>query len=163
VRGSNTVWRCGDSKQCCNQEDCDTAECVAQGMGETFSRIAALEYTDADREAYQYFGSQTVGMYTGWPALDWCTSDYDPRFRPWYASAASGPKDVVIVIDISGSMRTGDRMGMAKEATKKVLNTFNQFDYISVVRLDNEGRLPFYTAILWTSRDSPYKRERGEA
>ena len=30
---------------------------------------------------------QDVGMYTGWPALEWCSSDYDPRFRPWCASA----------------------------------------------------------------------------
>ena len=44
---SNTLWRCGDSKQCCNPRDCDTAECVAQGMGETFARIAALEYPAA--------------------------------------------------------------------------------------------------------------------
>jgi hypothetical protein len=106
-------------------------------MGETFSRIAALEYTaSADRIAYQYFGSQDVGMYTGWPAVEWCSSSYDPRFRPWYASAASGPKDVVIVIDMSGSMGTGKRVEMAKEATKKVLDTLSWIDYVSIVSFD---------------------------
>ena len=137
---SNTLWRCGDSKQCCDQQKCDTAECVAQGMGETFARIAALEYpAAADRIAYQYFGSQDVGMYTGWPAVEWCSSDYDPRFRPWYASAASGPKDVVIVIDMSGSMANGKRTEMAKAAAKKVLNTLSWIDYVSLVSFDNSA------------------------
>ena len=32
---------------------------MAQGLGETYKRIAALEYpASADRVAYQYFGSQ---------------------------------------------------------------------------------------------------------
>ena len=30
--------------------------------------------------------------------------DYDPRFRPWFAAATSGPKDVVIIVDTSRSM-----------------------------------------------------------
>ena len=90
---TGTLWRCGDSTQCCDARACDRAECVAQGLGETYKRIAALEYpASADRVAYQYFGSQDVGMYTGWPAMEWCSSSFDPRFRPWYASAASGPK-----------------------------------------------------------------------
>ena len=134
---SATLWRCGDATQCCDAAACERAECVAQGMGETFSRIAALEYTaEADRVAYQYFGSQDVGMYTGWPAVEWCSSSYDPRFRPWYASAASGPKDMVIVIDMSGSMANGKRVEMAKEATKKVLNTLSWVDYVSLVSFD---------------------------
>ena len=32
-----------------------------------------------------------------WPGTDWCPTEWDPRFRPWYASAASGPKDVIIL------------------------------------------------------------------
>ena len=36
------------------------------------------------------------------PANQWGT--FDPRFRPWYSAAASGPKNVVMVIDVSGSM-----------------------------------------------------------
>ena len=56
---TGTLWRCGDSTQCCDARTCDRAECVAQGLGETYKRIAALEYpASADRVAYQYFGSQ---------------------------------------------------------------------------------------------------------
>ena len=32
-----------------------------------------------------------------------------PRNRPWYVSATSGPKDIVMVLDASLSMRQGDR------------------------------------------------------
>ena len=35
--------------------------------------------------------------------------DFDPRFRPWFVGATSGPKDVVIVLDMSRSM--GDFRG----------------------------------------------------
>ena len=31
-------------------------------------------------------------------------SDYDPRFRPWYVVATSGAKNVILIIDTSGSM-----------------------------------------------------------
>jgi hypothetical protein len=42
------------------------------------------------RLGYEYYGSQAIGSYTQWPGLNWCLGDYDPRFRPWYAGAASG-------------------------------------------------------------------------
>ena len=35
---------------------------------------------------------------------------YDPRVRPWYVGASSGPKDVIIVLDTSGSMNSLGRM-----------------------------------------------------
>ena len=81
----------------------------------------------------QYFGSQEIGGFTQWPATDYCSGDYDPRFRPWYVGAASGPKDVVIVIDSSGSMTSGGRMNMAIAAAKKVIKTLTDSDYVSVV------------------------------
>lgn len=31
-------------------------------------------------------------------------ADFDPRIRPWYVSAITGPKIMVILIDISKSM-----------------------------------------------------------
>ena len=53
-----------------------------------------------------------------------------------YASAASGPKDVVIVIDMSGSMANGKRVQMAIAATQKVLDTLSWVDHVSVVSFD---------------------------
>ena len=51
-----------------------------------------------------------------WPGVKDCDA-YDPRYRPWYAAAASGPKDVVLVIDCSGSM-AGERNRLAQACTE---------------------------------------------
>ena len=55
--------------------------------------------------------------------------------RPWYVAAAvPEPRDIVIVIDQSGSMsnRVGSksRMNLAKEAAKIVLDTLNPHDNV---------------------------------
>ncbi len=57
-------------------------------------------------------------------------------FRPWYVETATPtPKDVVVVIDTSGSMgvRYGGStlMQIAKEAAKTVLDTLNPNDMVS--------------------------------
>jgi len=69
----------------------------------------------------------------GWPNVEWCPNDYDPRFRPWYASGATGPKDVVIVVDVSGSMSTARRSTTAKKAVKAILDTLAWKDFASIV------------------------------
>eukprot|EP01043_Picozoa_sp_COSAG02_P093959 COSAG02_NODE_30440_length_551_cov_0.816372_1_plen_176_part_10 len=86
-----------------------------------------------------------------WPSVQWCSDTYDPRFRPWYTGSASGPKDVVIVIDISGSMNTNNRIQLAKEATVKVLDTLTWHDHAAIVlfndkAVSNTGQLQAMTA-----------------
>ena len=80
---------------------------------------------------WQYFGSEE-GMLTLFPAFEDeapCPS-FDPRFRPWYVETATPePKDVVLVIDTSGSMTTA-LMNVAKEAAKTVLSTMNPRDRV---------------------------------
>ena len=82
---------------------------------------------------WQYFGTEE-GMLANYPAFE-DTADcksYDPRFRPFYVETATPePKDVVLVIDISGSMR-GDQIIVAKEAAKTVLSTMNPRDRVSI-------------------------------
>ena len=50
-----------------------------------------------------------------------------------YAAAASGPKDVVLVIDTSGSM-SGNLNRMAKDAAKLVIDTLTEVDFVTIVR-----------------------------
>ena len=59
--------------------------------------------------------------------------DYDPRSRPWYLSAASGSKDVVIVIDCSAGMRQNGRLARAAAAAKLILTTLSKTDYVNVI------------------------------
>jgi hypothetical protein len=68
----------------------------------------------------------------------------DPREESWYVSAVSGPKDVVIVLDMSASMsqcaaaggslvNCETRIEVAKVAARKVLETLSDRDYAQVV------------------------------
>jgi len=90
-----------------------------------------------------YFGSVN-GLFRKYPGVESPRDDrgnyisYDPRFRPWYVSAASGSKDVVILLDISGSMKTADRITLAKNAVISVLSTLGSSSMVAVVAFNHE-------------------------
>ena len=50
-------------------------------------------------------------------------STFDPRARPWYVAASSGPKDIIIILDTSGSMSNYGRLGVMNEVAKRVIST----------------------------------------
>ena len=106
-------------------------KCLSSIVGSSFQRIAAKE-ASTSRVGYAYGAFQRLGTYMQWPGREWCPDTYDPRYRPWYAAAAAGPKDVVVVVDVSGSM-SGTRIGMAKAAAKAVLETLTEADFATVV------------------------------
>lgn len=76
-------------------------------------------------------------------ALGTCTK-WEPRLRPWYSEASSGPKDVVVAVDASeqmGSMfssgtSSSTRWTLASSVFKDVLDTLNPRDFVAVVRSD---------------------------
>jgi voltage-dependent calcium channel alpha-2/delta-3 len=86
---------------------------------------------------WQYFGSSS-GLIRLYPAREWDTNfagfynDYDPRVRNWYIAATSGPKDVIIIIDCSLSMK-GEKFEIAKSVAKAVIDTLTANDYINVI------------------------------
>jgi hypothetical protein len=67
-------------------------------------------------------------------------SEIDPRVRPWYVAASSGPKDIILVLDSSGSMEVAGRMSIMKEAANRVINTLGVSDYFSVIEFDSVAR-----------------------
>ena len=128
--GANERWRCGESQ---TSREAREMVCMAREVEGAWNQVAQKEYDDTSRVAFQYFGTQDIGGFAQWPWGQYCTGTYDPRFRPWYATAASGPKDVVIIVDTSGSMASGSRVEMAKGATLKVIDTLAWTDYATVV------------------------------
>ncbi|CAB3404195.1 unnamed protein product [Caenorhabditis bovis] len=84
-------------------------------------------------------GHQYIGTYSGltrmYPRRSWkvepspITIDlFDPRFRPWFVNAESVPKDVVFLIDYSGSVK-GPTMHLIKITMMYILSTLNPNDY----------------------------------
>ena len=80
-----------------------------------------------------YFGSHN-GLFRQLPATakEEC-GIYDPRKRPWFVAASSGPKDVVIVLDVSGSMSNNGRMDLAQKAAITVVETLTISDRVAVI------------------------------
>ena len=66
--------------------------------------------------------------------------DYDPRRRPWYLSGSNGPKNVIFILDSSGSMQTSSRMSMLKTAAKKLVDSMTFADYIGIIDFDETAK-----------------------
>jgi len=111
--------------------------CATQGLDTTFK--AKFE-TDGDWLAWQYFGSDQ-GMFRSYPGGPRETDDYDPRRRPWYTIAANGPKDVVLVVDTSGSMGENNRLGLTKDALKALIDSLAPTDRLGLVEFDASAQI----------------------
>lgn len=88
---------------------------------------------------YQYIGLKS-GLYINYPATKLTDCDtYDPRFRPFYVSTTtSTPRDVVVVIETSSSMR-GDNLFEAKHAVLTVMESLGIDDRFGLVVFNDEA------------------------
>jgi Mg-chelatase subunit ChlD len=96
----------------------------------------------ADAPFWEQFGVQPTNVYFGsingafriFPAQHYSSCNtYDPRIRPWYVAASSGPKNIVMILDQSGSMQESNKIGVLKEAAKRVIGTSSVGDRIAVI------------------------------
>lgn len=75
-------------------------------------------------------------------AMKWLTSEHDPdlydaRMRDWYIKSAASPKEIVILLDTSGSM-TGLRKEVAKHVVLNILETLSEDDFIAIYRFSEK-------------------------
>ncbi|XP_047430753.1 voltage-dependent calcium channel subunit alpha-2/delta-1a isoform X3 [Mugil cephalus] len=94
---------------------------------------------------WQVFGSAT-GLARYYPASPWIDSSnsankidlYDVRRRPWYIQGAASPKDMLILVDASGSV-SGLTLRLIKTSVNKMLETLSDDDYVNVVYFNEKA------------------------
>ncbi|XP_037603506.1 voltage-dependent calcium channel subunit alpha-2/delta-2-like [Sebastes umbrosus] len=90
---------------------------------------------------WQVFGSAT-GVTRYYPATPLRAPNkidlYDVRRRPWYIQGASSPKDMVIIVDMSGSV-TGFTLKLMKTSVVKMLETLSDDDYVNVAMFNEKA------------------------
>nr|CAD7570715.1 unnamed protein product [Timema californicum] len=95
--------------------------------------------------SWQYFGSSS-GFLRRYPAIKWPPDElsarspqdmFDFRSSSWYIDASTSPKDIVILLDSSGSM-TGQRREIAKSVVEAILDTLGNNDFVAVFKFSDQ-------------------------
>jgi Mg-chelatase subunit ChlD len=161
------ISACGDGTRCNGLRDKTTtavripgnlAQSRDQRLPESvcYSRLAEpYMVANYNNRNQMYFGAST-GAFRIIPARhsEVC-GQYDPRLRPWFVAASSGPKDVVLVIDVSGSMEDYGRMTLAKDAAKTIVDTLTVADRVAIVTFsDTASQVGGYTSLIRATRDN---------
>ncbi|XP_030621099.1 voltage-dependent calcium channel subunit alpha-2/delta-4 [Chanos chanos] len=105
-------------------------------MSEALNDIFISNFQKDPTLTWQYFGSST-GFFRLYPGIKWTPDSngvvsFDCRNRNWYIQAATSPKDIIIVVDISGSMK-GLKMTIAKHTINTILDTLGENDFVNVI------------------------------
>ncbi|XP_013363043.1 PREDICTED: voltage-dependent calcium channel subunit alpha-2/delta-2 isoform X2 [Chinchilla lanigera] len=91
---------------------------------------------------WQVFGSAT-GVTRYYPATSWRAPKkidlYDVRRRPWYIQGASSPKDMVIIVDVSGSV-SGLTLKLMKTSVCEMLDTLSDDDFVNVASFNEKAQ-----------------------
>uniref|UniRef100_UPI0037E9987E voltage-dependent calcium channel subunit alpha-2/delta-1-like n=1 Tax=Semicossyphus pulcher TaxID=241346 RepID=UPI0037E9987E len=94
---------------------------------------------------WQVFGSAT-GLARYFPASPWINANssddkidlYDVRRRPWYIQGAASPKDMLILVDASGSV-SGYTLRLIKTSVREMLETLSDDDFVNVVYFNDKA------------------------
>ncbi|XP_039092280.1 voltage-dependent calcium channel subunit alpha-2/delta-4 [Hyaena hyaena] len=105
-------------------------------MSEVLNTVFVENFQRDPTLTWQYFGSST-GFFRIYPGIKWTPDEngviaFDCRNRGWYIQAATSPKDIVIVVDTSGSMK-GLRMTIAKHTIATILDTLGENDFVNII------------------------------
>ncbi|XP_071808391.1 voltage-dependent calcium channel subunit alpha-2/delta-3-like isoform X2 [Asterias amurensis] len=118
---------------------------VLNGVEETefLDDVFQQNYEADPTLTWQYFGHNT-GFFRNYPGIQWEKDSqgldlYDCRKRGWYISSATSPKDIVILVDTSGSM-TGVRIEIAKHTVNTIMGTLGDDDFFNVLTFSDDAQ-----------------------
>ncbi|XP_057712110.1 voltage-dependent calcium channel subunit alpha-2/delta-4 isoform X3 [Corythoichthys intestinalis] len=122
-------------------------------MSEALNDVFIDNFQKDPTLTWQYFGSSS-GFFRLYPGIQWIPDEngvvtFDCRNRNWYIQAATSPKDVVIVVDVSGSMK-GLRLTIAKHTINTILDTLGENDFVNIIAYSDYVRYlePCFKGIL---------------
>jgi len=75
-------------------------------------------------------------MFSGVLRNDSQVDTFDCRMRLWYVDASLSPKDVIILVDNSGSM-TGTNHDIARHVVNSILETLGSNDFVNVLTFNH--------------------------
>ncbi|CAJ1050574.1 voltage-dependent calcium channel subunit alpha-2/delta-2a isoform X1 [Xyrichtys novacula] len=108
---------------------------------QALERVFIENHLEDSSLRWQVFGSAT-GVTRYYPATPWRAPNkidlYDVRRRPWYIQGASSPKDMVIIVDVSGSV-SGLTLKLMKTSVMEMLDTLSDDDYVNVARFNEKA------------------------
>ncbi|XP_068622852.1 voltage-dependent calcium channel subunit alpha-2/delta-4-like [Battus philenor] len=118
----------------------------SEGLISTFKENYAQDAT----LDFQYMCS-AKGFLRHYPAALWdsmyklklsVADIYDCRLRPWYVSASGAPRDILILLDASGSMKNSSNLVIAEQLTLALLSALTDDDQVNVLRFNVTVRSP---------------------
>lgn len=87
---------------------------------------------------WQFFCNSS-GLFRHYPPTVWNfqpVNMYDCRTRSWYTGTATSAKDIVILIEKSGSI-TGSRLQIATDIVRNILDTLTPNDFVNVFKFSD--------------------------
>ncbi|CAL4137110.1 unnamed protein product, partial [Meganyctiphanes norvegica] len=108
---------------------------------ENLDKTFMTNYESDPTPSWQYFASST-GFLRQYPGTTWDNGDpdlNDARLKSWYREAATSPKNMVVLLDISSSMN-GIHMEIAKHVIIIILDTLTENDFFNVLTFNDETK-----------------------
>ncbi|XP_063627506.1 voltage-dependent calcium channel subunit alpha-2/delta-4-like [Cydia splendana] len=136
--------------------DCDPNVLSDMHWSEALDTVFRDNYRQDASLGFQYFCS-AKGFLRHYPAASWesmqkldlsleqeddeyqdisPTGVYDCRLRPWYVSAGGAPRDILIMLDASGSMYNSSNKVIAEQFILALLSALTDDDHINVLRFN---------------------------
>jgi len=111
-----------------------------------------IQKYEVDKAYWANYGIDNPSMHVGMPSgafriyparFNETCNAYDPRVRPWYVAGSSGPKNVVMILDVSGSM-DGIRLHFLKQAATRIIDTLTVGDRIALVPFSTKAQAEYF-------------------